>query len=256
MIRLVRCAGIAVVWAAGLAGGQAAMGAVTNADFIKQAYQDLLGRAPLGTELTTYESYLTTHTRQQTALSIDTSTEYYGIVVDDLYSQLLHRADSAGERNTFVTFITSGATIEQTQAQLAGSNEYFSARSGSTNSGFITAVISDLLGRSATPTELSLFGSQLTSGSTRTDIATEILASNEYRSDLVSGYYMEFLHRTPSTPDTNLFVSQLQLGTRDEVVISEIIGSDEYFNNIAVPEPATLSLAVVGLVAASARRRI
>ena len=38
--------------------------------FINQAYQDLLGRTPSPSDLSTYQTYLTTHTRQRAALSL------------------------------------------------------------------------------------------------------------------------------------------------------------------------------------------
>lgn len=236
--------------------GNRAMGAVTNADFVRQAYQDLLGRSPSAGEVTNWETYLATHTRQETALAIDTSQEFYGIVVTDLFGLLLHRSPSLTDKNVFVGAITGGATIEQVEATIAGGSEYFANRAGSTYSGYIEALFPDLLGRSASPTDLSSFGGLLSSGMTRTDMAAAILGSTEYRTRQVTGYYQDYLRQLPGALEVNPWVTALQSGVRDEVVIAQFVGSNEYFSNIVpVPEPGMLSVGALGVMGLLVRRR-
>jgi hypothetical protein len=236
--------------------GQQAMGGGTHADFVRQAYQDLLGRSPSPGEVTNWEAYLATHTRQETALALDTSQEFYGIVVSDLHGLLLHRPPSPADKNAFALAITGGATIEQVEATIAGGSEYFANRAGSTNTGYIEALFPDLLGRSASPTDVSSFTGLLTSGLTRTDIAAAILGGTEYRTRQVNGYYQDYLRRPPGPSEANVWVTALQSGTRDEVVIAQLVGSSEYFNNIVpVPEPATLAMGALGVMGLLTGRR-
>jgi hypothetical protein len=134
----------------------------------------------------------------------------------------------------------SGTTIEQVEAGIAGTSEYFSNRGGNTDDVFLTAIFSDLLNRSPASIERQAFDAQLTGSTTTCQVAAEILASTEYQGDLVGQYAQTYLHGPLSGTDSSFYLNEMQSSVRDEVVISQIIGSDQYFNNL--PEPAALPI--------------
>ncbi len=221
------------------AASATASAAPTNADFINAAFNDLLNRSPSPTELSTYEAFLVTNSPQAAAYSIETSgTEFHNIVLNNLFSLLLHHAPSISAQTSFLPLFST-STIEQVEASIAGSPEYFLDRAGNTNAGFVAAIFPDLLDRSPSPLEQSQFITLL-STDTPEQVATLLLDSTEYQNDLVTGYYQQYLHRTPTPLEAAPFLNQLQSAVRDEVVISEIIGSPEFFAD--TPEPASLTL--------------
>jgi hypothetical protein len=130
--------------------------------------------------------------------------------------------------NVFVNFLGSGGTPEQAQSLIAGSAEYFQNRGGGTNDGFLTALYQDALGRAADPAGRSAFDQALASGATPTQVAAAIFASDEYRHDLVQGFYLRYLHRPADAGGLSAFVNALKAGARDQDVIAAILASGEY----------------------------
>jgi hypothetical protein len=59
-----------------------------------------------------------------------------------------------------------------------------------------------------------------------------ILASAEYRPDVVELAYGLFLRRLADPIGLNAFTAALGMGARDEQVFAAIVGSDEYFRRI------------------------
>lgn len=226
-----------------------------NQNFVSQAYLDLLNRPADPTGLSVYSMALdnSSLTPTQVAADIENTDEYRGVDVQNGYQLLLDRpADSLGF-SSGVNFLGSGGTVEQLLATLAGSPEYFSDQGG-TSAGFLGGLYNDLLGRMISPTELALDESALM-GETRAQFAGMVLASSEYRQDLVKGWYQQFLHRNADPTALNTFTGELGAGATDQTVISQIIGSPEYFNDAqSVPEPATLFPALAGLLLLRRRR--
>lgn len=252
MLSLARMPGRWVFAAAILGLASSGWASPTNDDFIKRAFSDLLARPPSPTELSNYETILSTQTRQQAALDIVTGAEFHGDVAAGLYSLLLHRPPLSVERSSAVMSLGGGSTIEQVESGIAGSSEYFQNRGGASDDGFLNALYSDLLNRPVDPATRALFDQQLSHGTTTGQVAADVLGTSEYQTDLIGTYTMDYLHRPANSTDTSLYLGKLHSGTRDEVVISEIIGSTEYFN--AVPEPAALPLCGAGAALLLTRR--
>lgn len=221
--------------------GMSVANAASTDDFINQAFNDLLGRPPTSMELSSYEALLSTSTRQEAAYQIETATpEFHERVVNGLYSLLLLRSPTSSEESQLTGDLDSGETIEQVEAGIAGTPEYFTNRGGDSDSGFLTAIFSDLLDRAPAVNEQKFYESQLAGSVTTGQVAAEILATAEYQEDLVGEYAQNYLHAPLSTADADSYVNELQSNVRDEVVISQIIGSDQYFANL--PEPAGFSM--------------
>lgn len=205
-----------------------------NGVFVMAVYEDLLSRPADQNGLTFWTSQLDQFllTRSQVTLAIEETNEYLTDVVENIYQTLLKRdADSQG-LNTYVPFLASFGTIEQVQAVIAGSTEYFQNRGAGTINGFLTNLYLDLLDRQVDQTGLQNFGTALANGTaTTTSVAGAILTSQEYRTDLVQGYYVQFLNRAADPVGLAQFVTALLAGATDQDVIATIVGSQEYFIN-------------------------
>lgn len=231
-----------------------------NTNFIEKAYLDLLQRPASPTDIASGVLLLGGgESRYQFALSLDTRTEYYQLLVESYIPALLGRpatsTDLAG-----LTGLFSSNSDEFVQAQIAGSAEFF-LKSGSTDAGFVTALFKDFLNRTPTNSEVTFWVGELGTKS-RDDVASEFLGTLAYDQDLVSGYYLQFLRRSAVSMEISLFANDLKSGTlTDEQVIASLVGSDEYFSlaqpppPAPTPEPRTAVLLGLGLAAFILLRR-
>jgi hypothetical protein len=200
--------------------------------YLTQIYEDLLGRDPDSGGLQSFTNMLETGTSQAAIVTtIENSGEYVNRLVSDFYTTLLHRSVDPSGLAAFTSQIQSGTSIEAVQAQLIGSDEYFSTRGQNTNDGFLTALYNDTLGRAPDSGGLAAFTTQLNSGTTRQQVAMEVLTSGEYRGILVRSLFDEFLGRDAGSAEITNFAGQLQSGTTDQNLIAELLSSDEYFAN-------------------------
>src|SRR5438552_13233625 len=190
--------------------------------FVNRVYQDLLHRPADPTALSSLTAALVqgTISRATVVVAVENSAEFRINEVEALYSLLLHRSADASGLNSFTAFLAAGASPEQAGAAIAGSPEYFATRSGGTNDGFLDALYGALLHRTADPGGRATFDFALAAGATRTQVATVIYASMEYRQDLVQSFYVQFLHRSADLPGLNAFVAALQAGASDAQVIA------------------------------------
>jgi hypothetical protein len=202
-----------------------------NERYLAQVFQDLLHRKADPSSLGYFTELLDwgTISRPQVAAALATSTEYRTGVVQNLYRRELHRDAGPAELTGMLGFLAGGGTVEQLQANILGSAEYFQNRGGGTSAGFLGALYQDVLGRPADAAGRAAFGAQLAQGISRQQVAQEVLGSVEYRGDLVSRLYRQFLGRPPDAGSQAL-VDGLGQGMRDEDVIATLVGSDEFFN--------------------------
>ncbi len=204
---------------------------VVDRNWLNQVYLDVLHRPVDASGVQTWWTALYQGaTRNQVVQAILNSPEYRENQINSWYEMYLGRQVDPSGLNLYLGSYGVGATDEQIQAALLGSPEFFTDE-GSTNAGFLNALYTILLKRSIDPSGSQTYSSQLASGASRTYVAQEILSSNEYRTDLVTGYYTTYLRRGPDPSGLNVFVTQLSNGARDEDVIAQILGSDEYYLN-------------------------
>jgi len=222
-----------------------------NTNFIDKAYMDLLQVTANPTEIAAGLLALGSETRYQFALSLDTSKDYYQLLVESYFHDLLGRPASPTDLSGFTSLLSSNSD-EFVQAQIAGTLEFY-LKSGGTDADFVTALYKDFLNRTPTSSELALFVGEL-STMTQEHVASQILGLLDYDKDLVTSYYLQFLRRPADTAGLNAFAMDLNGGTQtDEQVIARMIGSDEYFNlaqtpgPAQTPEPGTVVLLGLGL---------
>jgi PKD repeat protein len=216
----------------GSGGGGSNGDAPANADtqFLILLFEDLLGRQPSQTEITSYSSQLDSGslTRSQLTLQLVNTQEYRTDVVNTDYANILQRPADAVGLSTWVNFLAQGGTELQLQAQLLGSGEFFSNQGGGTNSGFLNALYQNVLSRPIDATGLQTWTQALTNGMSRTAIATALLNSPESDADQVQALYQRFLSRAADPAGLNLFVTALEQGTSIDQVIATIVASSEF----------------------------
>jgi Domain of unknown function (DUF4214) len=199
-----------------------------NQLFLAKAYQDLLSRPLDPTGLAFFTSELDGGTSAAAvALGITSGEEFHTDEVAAIYSHLLQRIPDPFGLASGVSLLASGGTVEQLEASIAGSQEYFQLH-GSTNDGFVKAIYQDALGRAADSTGETFFDQALAGGVARGQVAAILFGSAEYRQNLVGSYFQKYLHRAADQGGLTLFTNQLAAGARDEAVIASIVGSAEY----------------------------
>jgi Domain of unknown function (DUF4214)/RTX calcium-binding nonapeptide repeat (4 copies) len=213
-------------------GQPAAADATTR--FVDRLYQDLLGRHAEPAGLAFWKGQLDQGllTRAQVAAGIEASTEYLTDVVQQAYQRFLRRGAEPAGLNVWVAFLQQGHTLEQMQAGVLGSPEYFQVRGGGTNAGFLAALYQDALGRGLDASGQAAFGAALANGATPGQVAAVVLNSPEGRQDAVQGFYRQLLGRPADAAGLNGFVNALQQGATDQQVLAAIDGSDEFFANL------------------------
>ena len=228
------CGGLLACW------GRYASADTANEIFVERAFHDLLNRVPAESELSAWTAPLDAHslTGTQVAGQLDGSDEYHVIEISQQYTSLLHRPADPGGVTLWENSLRGSGTVEQLQATLAGSQEYYTNRGGGTNDGFLTVLYPDLLARSIAPAERSADDGALASGVTRANLAAGILAGTEYDQRLVQDLFLEFLHRQPDSTARAQYVNLLQSGARDEQVIADLVGSQEYYQLPLLPGDA------------------
>jgi uncharacterized membrane protein len=219
-----------------------------NERFIAEVYRDLLGRAVDAGGLQGWVALLNAGmSRVDVVRAIENApgNEYRFHLVDQLYRQFLHRA-SAGDPGAagWVGLLAGGSTLEQVEAGILGSPEYYQTRGSGSAAGWLNAVYQDLFHR---PVDANGQGSWL--GAARagslSDVALAILtapaqgsaASNEYRAHLVDALYQQLLDRS-SQGDAGAvgWAELLQGGQRYEDVVAGIVGDPqevEFFGKIS-----------------------
>jgi hypothetical protein len=215
---------------------QALVGGI-DSGFIDQLYLDVLGRQtrasqadPAGFNGFVGSLALSEENIRRNAVTVvDHSSEYFTTLVNSFYTKYLGRPASPGELPNWIGQLQLGTlTDESLIAILVSSDENF-ARRGSDNVAWLTGAFNDILGRAPDPSGFNLFLGQLQSGRSRFSVASQLLASDEYRRNLVQSYFTKFLGRSADEGAFSVFVGAMRLGLSDEAIISILVASNEYF---------------------------
>lgn len=214
-------------------------GALTaNQSFVSNVYLDFLDRAVDPAGLAYFEGLLAAGlSRQQIVLQIEQTPEFARNEVEQLYERYLHREADSGSLSYYSNLLLGGATIERISADLAGSSEFFVSQGDGTNDGFLNAVYEDALGRPIDPAGLAWWTQVLAGGASRTQVAFQILSTQEYRHDVVEHAYLQLLFRQADPAGLQIWVGALNSGATDQMVYAGIASSDEYFNKQALKTP-------------------
>lgn len=213
--------------------------------FVAQVYRDLLKREPEPNGLQFWTGLIDGGlSRQAVVAQIELSQEYRDDVVQGLYQLYLHRAAEPAVEASMSNFLLNG-TPEQIAAMLVSSNEYFEARGGGTNAGFVAALFNDALNRAPDAAPLQATAPlDLAQQANRAAIAQAVFGSDEYLKDLVSypggvtnsfhaqspfGFFQAYLGRNADATAVQNYFLELKGGRSDADMIAQILASDEYF---------------------------
>jgi hypothetical protein len=215
------------------AGAMVTSGSTGDGPFVGvvgQLYVDLLGRRADAGGLNGFASQIFqgAATRQQIAAALINSPEGQTHALNGLYQRLLGRAIDSSGLQSGLAFLAAGGKMEQIEAVILGSAEYFARKGGGSNSGFLAALYQDVLGRAIDPSGAKTFGQQLAAGVPAATVAAQVLQSLESNIHEVQGLYQQLLGRAADPGGLNGFVGDLQAGASNEDVASIIAGSAEY----------------------------
>jgi hypothetical protein len=197
--------------------------------FVSQAYLDLLQRPADSTGLAQWSGMLQNGqaTREQVVEAIEHSPEFERLVVNRIYEQYLSRQPDTGGLAGWTNFLASGGTIDQMRADILGSPEFF-ADSGGTNSGYVSALYLQALGRPADSSGAAFWENALANGMSRTSVASGFIMSQEGSNDEVDWLYYWLLHRSPDPTGLQGFSQDVQRGVATQAIIAAIMASPEY----------------------------
>jgi hypothetical protein len=206
-----------------------------NQLWLSELYRDLFNRQIDSSGLASWANQLDEGvSRFQVVQWIEISPEYRTDQVQAVYGQYLQRSADPSGLASGVAFLQAGGTLEQLAGRLAGSPEYFQNRGGGTNSGFLAALFQDALGRPIDSCGAESWGAMLAGGVSRTQVALDILNSDEYHRNLVATYYNTFLDRSIDQTSQSS-VNALNQGTPDQSIIAALVASPEYNAKINPP---------------------
>ncbi len=194
-------------------------------------YQDLLGRQVDAGGLGVWVNALH-HGLPRVFITdqIVGSLEYQVHEINQLYQQFLRRpADSNGMALAQQT-LNSGGTLDQVRAMLLGSSEYYFARGGGTDFGFLDAMYRDVLGRPIDDAGVSFWGGQLAAGVDRQTLALQFLGTTDAEKAKAQAYYLQTLHRSADPAGQAYWAGQLQAGESDALVLAALAATREYFS--------------------------
>lgn len=145
-------------------------------------------------------------------------------VVPGNQSVVTHDYGNAPGIYTIQATVMNGASAVPTSNTLQ-----VTANLDSANQRFVAKAYLDLLNRGVDAAGLRYWTGRLDAGVARSDVASAIQASLEFRTLTVQGSYQQFLHRAADASGLEYFVSILGAGGTLKQVQSAILGSNEYF---------------------------
>lgn len=215
--------------------------------FVDDLFQEVLHRTPTSAET----SYFLNEVDQGVpfATVIDqflTSDEYHADQIAADYAAYLHRAPDSAGGAFWLSQLNAGVPETQFDAALLGSQEYYVDQGGA-NSGYISGLYNDVLGRAASAADLSFWDSRLAAGESRQAVAGDFLNSPEHRAAIIDSFYHDFLGRGADPGALNYWESFLagggSLESFEQSLLLARLGPEVYHYNF--PQDAGLSAADV-----------
>jgi hypothetical protein len=140
----------------------------------------------------------------------------------------LRLPDANGTPQLNVLSVDDSSTANQSAGGILAANSDTSIPAN--NQRFVRQMFLDMLGRRPTAGELTTYTGQLNSGSTTHDIATDLLASTDYQTAVIQGFYSSLLRRTGGDSEVGGWLSQIDNGTSVAEIRQSFIASSEYAN--------------------------
>jgi YD repeat-containing protein len=205
--------------------------------YLDAIYRDLLNRAPDPAGQTFWTQAIQDGaTPSDIARAVAGSPEALQNMVQQDYTTLLRRGADPGGLATFTGALAAGATPVQIEATFLASPEFASVRTDGTDSGFLSAVYSDVLKRQPDAAGVAFFGGQLSSGMPRERVAEEIAGSPEAHQTLVDSWYNTAFGHAADAAGKAFWSAMLDHGAAAAAVEAGVFGSPEFLR-VAVGDP-------------------
>ena len=202
--------------------------ATYEATYVDRMYRVLVGRAATDAEVTRWFDVVQGGDRLAMTSTLVRSDHFIGLLVDDLYMRALGRPPDAEGRAYWIGQIAGGVTVESVGVLFFGSPEYY-ARSGGTDTSFVTALYRDILGREPDPGGLAYWVDRLDTGTANLDdVAAGFYGSLESRRARAVALYALVLDSTPADSSRDAVAERL-LTIDDLPAAAEVAASDDAF---------------------------
>jgi hypothetical protein len=134
------------------------------------------------------------------------------------------------------SFLENGGDLAQLTASIYGSAQFYQLAlganlAGGSNDDFISAIYQFLLHRLPESTGLAGWENALAIGATPAQVASAIVASQEYRQDQVQDEYMTVLSRYPDSVGQDYWVGLLNNAATEQSIIAGLLVSPEFMTN-------------------------
>lgn len=204
------------------------VGVSSTPAFVKAAHQDFLRRQPSPNELLAATQALDSGaTSKPTFLNgMARSPEWVQVIVTRFYADTLGRQPDPAGLATWTQWISSGqVSVAQAAAGFYSSDEYYQ-RSGNSDAGWITALYTQILGRTPTASDIAHWSTHARTYG-RHAVAEAIYQSPESRNKRVIDLYQALLKRNPDPTGMGFWPGQL-LVTGDITLAVNLAESEEY----------------------------
>lgn len=146
--------------------------------------------------------------------------------VTDEFERYLHRDAENGAVHYFTGLLDAGGDAALVDAVIVSSPEYLAIHEGDDQ--FVDTLFGDALRRPVDAVARKFFDDLLAQGVTQAQIADIVFGSEEYRRDVVSGWYEHYLDRAADAAQIAPFLAQLDAGVPGEQVIAVMLATDEF----------------------------
>lgn len=208
-----------------------------DGDFISSLYTKALSREVTPSELASWESAIQSGSTRETVVnSIFSSTEYREQVIAGVYAEFLKRNPAADEIEYWVENLPTDGTAAAAMRTLAlSSDEYYHTAEVHNlfatelkNQTFVAALYIDALERSASPFEIEIWTTALSSGVSRFTVAGQIWDSIERATLVANQLYADLLGRAPTAQEVVEITTLMGSGGQTVDAAFSLLTSVEY----------------------------
>jgi hypothetical protein len=206
--------------------------------FVNQLFQDLYGRMPSASELAEKVDALRngTTTHAEIAAQMLTAGEFHDAAgyLAKCFLALMQRDADFPRWSKINAVIRQGVPRDAALAAFLSTPEFTSAYPASlADAAFVAKVSQDLIGRQPSNTELEMWTTQLSHGTSRTEIVDTFLQSPQLEARMagrinVSLGYLALLRRESDTETLDRWTRALDGGATLTDVVNSVLSSPEY----------------------------
>jgi hypothetical protein len=169
--------------------------------------------------------------RTQVTQGILSSNEYFSDDIASDYNTLLGRSPDPVGGQFFLQALQHGATPQEVEASIMGSEEFF-ARIGGDPVSFLNAVYGRVLNRAVDGQGFAYFGPLTGSAAGRDQVVEQIETSPEAAQLAVTTIYQDTVGRTPDAAGLAYWAGQLERGGSQTTVLAGVLGSGEFLGRL------------------------